>query len=143
MAGANPNICVISVTEARVIRLLQGAAAVLGHVLQAYKTCQPHETATPQAIQGQQMAHCLAGTASAARLLVRFPVYRTVGPSCCAGHGQQVVQLASAAGAPALLASLARDGELRTWDAAAGACTSASASQAVSLVRDRPGADGA
>lgn len=45
--------------------------------------------------------------------------------------------LASAAAAPQLLASLSRDGELRTWDVAAGACTSASASQATSLVSAR------
>lgn len=52
-----------------------------------------------------------------------------------AGHSKEVVQLGSADGVPTLLASLARDGELRTWDVACGACTSASASQATSLVR--------
>ena len=52
-----------------------------------------------------------------------------------AGHAKQVVQLGGTAAAPALLASLSRDGELRTWDVARGACTSASASQACSLVR--------
>lgn len=55
-----------------------------------------------------------------------------------AGHAKQVVQLGGAAAAPALLASLSRDGELRMWDVARGACTSASASQACSLVRPEP-----
>lgn len=79
VAGVDPNISVISVTESRVIRLLEG-------------------------------------------------------------HSREVVQLASAAAAPKLLASLSRDGELRTWNVAAGACTSASASQATSLAV-HPGGD--
>jgi hypothetical protein len=55
-----------------------------------------------------------------------------------AGHAKQVVQLGGAAAAPALLVSLARDGELRTWDVARGACTFATPSQACSLVRREP-----
>lgn len=44
------------------------------------------------------------------------------------------MQLGGAAAAPRLLTSLARDGELRTWDWPTSACTSASASAAASMV---------
>ncbi len=52
-----------------------------------------------------------------------------------AGHRREVVQLGSATAAPGLLASLARDGELRTWDVPSSSCTSCSPSVATSMVR--------
>jgi hypothetical protein len=68
-------------------------------------------------------------------LLLRLQSHQTCLELSSAGHAKEVVQLASVARAPTLLASLSRDGEVRTWDVASGACTSASASQACSLVR--------
>ena len=48
-----------------------------------------------------------------------------------------MVDLAASGARPGLLASLARDGSVRVWDARSGACLAAHASDATCLVRAR------
>lgn len=60
--------------------------------------------------------------------------------SCClvhlnSGHVKEVVDLAACAARPGLLASLARDGNVRVWDAPSGACLASHTSDASCLVR--------
>ena len=52
-----------------------------------------------------------------------------------AGHAKEVVDLAGSPARAGLLASLARDGNLRLWDAASGACLASHDSDATCLVR--------
>ncbi|KAK9837156.1 hypothetical protein WJX81_006855 [Elliptochloris bilobata] len=49
------------------------------------------------------------------------------------GHSREVIDLVASAARPGLLASLARDGNLRVWDAACGACLASHESDATAL----------
>ena len=52
-----------------------------------------------------------------------------------AGHAKEVVDLAGSPARAGLLASLARDGNLRLWDAGSGGCLASHDSDATCLVR--------
>ena len=85
---------------------------------------------------GPRQPCCLCSTCAAPARPPRAPrVKHTV--LARAGGGREVVDLAASGARPGLLASLARDGGVRVWDARSGACLAAHASDAACLVRAR------
>lgn len=58
---------------------------------------------------------------------------------CHAGHTKEVIELAACAQQPALLLSLAKDGNVRLWDVPSEACLSTLQTEASSMVRGGQG----